>query len=447
MRFVAIVILILTAAMVSAEDLAVTVYNSNVGVVSEIRPMEFQSGTHQIQFRDVPAQIDPASVRFELVDHPGQVAILEQNYAYDLVSPEKLYNRYLDQQIELIDKDGRLYAGRLLAYSSGLVTLQDVSGRIKLIRLDNIAEINFPSLPEGLITRPTLFWLYNSQTSGKLKAQVGYQTSGMDWSAEYVGVLSSDEGKLGMSGWASITNQSGKTYNDAKLKLVAGDINRVYDNSPRRMAKGIVMEAMASPSFEEKAFFEYHLYTLPRTATIADREIKQVSLFDPAETKVEKLFTYRPDQDPSKVDVSLKFINSEQSGLGMPLPAGRVRVFKADDDGSLIMLGEESISHTPRDEEVNLSIGNAFDVVGEQRVMAEDRISRQVTDRTFEIEIRNRKNTDITVRIEKLMYGDWEVLSCNAQYERKDASRLHINLPIAAGQGTTVTLKVRYTNL
>jgi hypothetical protein len=443
MRFWIIMTTMMLTAAAMADDLAVTVYNSNLGVVSETRRLDFEKGTHQLQFRDVPSQIDAASVRFEVVESSAKVNILEQNYAYDLVSPEKLYNRYLDQEIELLDKDGHLVNGRLLAFGGGMVTLQDETGQVRLVLLENIAEVKFPSLPEGLITRPTLFWLYNSEHKGPLTARVGYQTGGLNWSAEYVGTLDAGETRMGLSGWASITNQSGKTYPDAKLKLVAGDISRAQRVRAPMMAKGMAFEAAADQGFEEKAFFEYHLYTLPRPATLADREIKQISLFDPAEVKVEKIFTYRPDRHPTNVEVALKFMNAASSGLGMPLPAGRVRVFQADEDGALVLLGEDMIKHTPRDEEITLAIGTAFDVVAEERLMDQQRISRTVEETTYEIELRNRKDTDVKIRVEKQLYGDWEIISSSAEYLREDATTLVYELSVPANQKIVVTFRVR----
>jgi len=207
------------------------------------------------------------------------------------------------------------------------------------------------------------------------------------------------------------------------------------------------MMAMEAPAagFEEKAFFEYHLYTLPRKATLADREIKQISLFEPASTEVNKQFIYRPDRNPKKVEVSLNFTNSSAAGLGMPLPAGRVRLFKADDDGSLIMLGEDRIDHTPRDEEIDLKVGYAFDIVAEERLMHRDQITKKVEDRTFEIELRNRKESSVTVKIEKKLWGVWEVVESNYTHTAKDAQTLLFDVDVDAGATVVVSFKVRFT--
>jgi hypothetical protein len=448
MRYLLTVLWVLvTPAALLADELAVTIYNSNLGVVSETRSLEFKKGVNRLAFRDVPSLIDASSVRFDVVGAGHNVAILEQNYAFDLVSPEQLYAKYVDNEIELLDKDGKLYTGTLLAYTSGAVTLREKTGRIKVVQLANITEVNFPSLPEGLITRPTLFWLYTSDFEGPLDCQVGYQTSGMNWSAEYVGVLSSDEKKLDLLGWSSINNTSGKTYSDATLKLVAGDIHRAQQKMPPRYMESMALAGeAAAKGFEEKAFFEYHLYTLPRKATLANNEIKQISLFEPAKTMVEKVFVYKPERNPDNVEVAIKFQNSAKTGLGLPLPAGRVRLFKADDDGSLILLGEDMIEHTPKDEELTLTVGYAFDIAAEERLMDQTRISKQVEERTYEIELRNRKEQAVTIEVEKKLYGFWEIVDSNFPYTKKDATTVLFKIPVGASETVVVTYRVRITS-
>lgn len=436
----------LLAISVAAQDMAVTIYNSNLGVISEIRPLEFDQGIGRLAFRDVPSKIDPASVRFEVTDANHKVAILEQNYAYDLVSPDQLYAKYLDNQIELINEQGTLYTGDLLAYSSGAVTLRELSGRVKIIQMDNITETNFPLLPDGLITRPTLFWEYQSDQAGTFDCQVSYQTGGMTWEAEYVGLLDQNETKLDLSGWASINNTSGKTYHDAKLKLIAGDIHRAEKKHDQGLAEfGRMTMAAATPGFQEKAFFEYHMYTLPRSATLADKEMKQISLFEPASTGVEKIYYYRPHRSATDVQVVIECVNSKETGLGMPLPAGRVRIFKADDDGSMILLGEDRLDHTPQDEEISLTIGNAFDIKGEETILKQTRISKKVEDREFEIELRNHKSEDVIVRVEKRLWGFFEVTQSSHEYNRKDARTLAFEIPVKAKSETKVRFTVRFT--
>jgi hypothetical protein len=443
-----ITVLLWSAIATYAGDVSVTVYNSNLGVVHETRELEFDKGTGRISFVDVPTMIDATSVGFEIVDKSKSVVILEQNYAYDLVSPNKIYSKYIDKNIDLFDKEGNSYRGTLLSFAENAFVIKDASGGIKVVRTDQVTNANFPELPEGLITRPTLFWLYNSDFSGKADCKVSYQTSGISWTAEYVGILSEDEKNLNLTGWSSINNRSGASYTDATLKLIAGDIHRA-----RKMVRGgfdeQAIELMTAkgpaPGFEEKEFFEYHLYTLPRKATIANNEIKQIALFEPAATTVDKKFYFQPHLNNKKVKVVIEFKNSQDAGLGMPLPAGRARLFKADTDGSMILLGEDNIDHTPKDEEVKLTAGYAFDISAEEKVLDYQRISDKVFEQVFEIEIRNHKSDDITVNIEKKLYGDWEIIKSNFEYNKKDANTLEYEIPVESDGKTSVIFTVRTT--
>ncbi|RKX20553.1 MAG: DUF4139 domain-containing protein [Candidatus Zixiibacteriota bacterium] len=446
MKYLLIILFSIIAISVAGNEISVTVYNSDLGVISEKRNLNFTEGVDTLAYTNVPSRIDPASVRFELSNSSQDVTILEQNYLFDLVSPEQMYKKYIDKEIEILNEKGELYTGILLVASRDAITLEDKTGEIKIVMLSKISNVTFPSLPDGLITKPTLFWLYNSNIAGEKECQVSYQTRGMNWEAEYVGILDAKEKNLGLSGWASISNKSGKRYENASLKLIAGDINRATQRgNGMRLEKMSTMSAAPMAGFKEKAFFEYHLYTLPRKATLADKEIKQISLFDPASTIVSKEYLYFPDKG-NNISVNLNFKNSKVNGLGMPLPSGRVRLFKADDDGSMILLGEDRISHTPKDEELKLKVGNAFDVKGEYKTISHNRISQSVIEEKYEIELRNHKDENITVRVEKKLYNDWEVLESNFEYEKEDASTIVFQIPVAKNGESKITLKVRLNN-
>lgn len=434
------------ASSVYADDISVTVYNSNLGVVRETRTLDFEKGFGKVSFTDVPTMIDATSVGFEPVDKTKNVAILEQNYAYDLVSPDKIYSKYIDKDIEVFNKEGNVFSGTLLSHSGGSLVLKDDHEKIEIIRMDQVVNVNFPELPEGLITRPTLFWLYQSGFSGSAECNVSYQTSGLNWSAEYVGILSDNEKDLGLNGWSSITNNSGATFKDATLKLIAGDIHRAMPQPMR--TKSLDRESIqmvAGAGFEEKEFFEYHLYTLPRKATIANNEIKQIALFDPAATKVEKEYYFEPQKHASNVSVVVKFQNSVSDGLGIPLPAGRVRLFKADTDGSMILLGEDKINHTPKDEEVKLTVGNAFDITAKEKVLSYDKISSHVEERIYEITLKNHKKEDISVIVEKRLWGDWTVKDTSHEYNKIDANTIRFNIPVKSDGQSVVTFTAQTT--
>jgi hypothetical protein len=451
MKIYQALIILAALALLSAGSLmaevSVTVYNSNLGVVKEARLLSFEKGLGRISFTDVPSQIDPTSVGFELEDKEKSVSILEQNYAYDLVSPEKIYSKYIDKDIDIIDKTGQVFSGTLLSFSGGSAVLREKSGKIQIIQMSQIVNVNFPELPEGLITRPTLFWLYSSGFKGEAECNVSYQTGGLGWSAEYVGILSEDEKNLGWNGWSSITNNSGAAYRDATMKLVAGDINRVRKSrGPDRpeFDEMVTMSAAKGIAFEEKEFFEYHLYTLPRKTTIADNEIKQIALFDPSSTAVGKEYYYEPDKNEKKVRVVLKFNNSEKSGLGIPLPAGRARIFKADTDGSMILLGEDNIEHTAKEEDIKLTIGYAFDIAAEQKITSYDRISDRVEERTFSMELRNHKKENISILVEKSLFGDWEIVNKDFDFTKKDANTVQFLIPVASNGKAVLTFTVRF---
>lgn len=435
-------------------EVSITIYNQDLGLVKDVRELDFQKGKSLIQFTDVASQIDPTSVHFSPVNPSDQVSILEQNYQYDLVSSSKILEKYVDKEIELFTKSGdtkgeeKSYKGTLLSYSNDNVTIQEPTGAIRIIRLDEVVDLYFPSLPEGLITRPTLVWFLDSQVSGKKKAEVSYLTSGINWHAEYVAVVDQKDENLELAGWVSIDNRSGASYQDAKVKLIAGEVHRVAEAPvPTRMGKGFVAEMAAAPQFEEKPFFEYHLYTLMRPATIKDNEIKQVSLFPSAGVKTNKIYTYDGLQDDKNVRVELEFKNAQSEGLGMPLPEGKIRVYQADEDKSLEFVGEDKIDHTPKDEKVRVFLGNAFDIVGERQKSNFKQISDDVSEESYQIKLRNHKEEPVEVVVVEHLYSyvQWEITESSIPYDKKDASTIEFKVQLAKDQEVTVNYTVRYS--
>ncbi len=433
---------------------SVTIYNQDLGLVKDVRELEFQKGVSIIQFTEVASQIDPTSVHFKPVNPSDRVSILEQNYQYDLVSSTKILQKYVDKEIELFAKSGapmgeeRSYKGRLLSYSNDNVTLQEPGGAIRIVRLDEVRDLYFPTLPEGLITKPTLVWLLDSQVSGKKKAEVSYLTSGINWHSEYVAVVDQKDENLELAGWVSIDNRSGATYQDAKVKLIAGEVHRVREERvPVRLAKVPVPEMAAGvPQFEEKAFFEYHLYTLLRPATIKDNEIKQVSLFPSTNVETKKIFTYDGAIYEDKVRVELEFKNSKAAGLGMPLPQGKIRVYKEDVDKALEFVGEDKIDHTPKDEKVRVFLGNAFDIVGERQKIDFKKISDDISEESYQIKLRNHKEEAVEVVVVEHLYTyiQWEIRETTSDYEKKDASTIEFKVSLSSDQEVVLNYTVRY---
>jgi hypothetical protein len=434
-------------AQAGEPQIAITIYNDNLALVRDVRRLDLNKGLTEVSFADVAALIDPTSVHFTSLTAPDRVAILEQNYEYDLVSPSKLLERYLDKDIRVFLKDDKMYEGRLLSAREDDVVLSDAEGGIITLRGEAVSHVVYPALPEGLMTRPTLVWLVESERAGTHQAEVSYLTNGISWHAEYVAVVNAEDTQLDLGGWVSIDNQSGATYQDARLKLIAGEVHRVEDRRQMRRDQVLSFEAKAvgAAQFEEKSFFEYHMYTLQRPATIKDRQMKQMSLFPNAAAAVRKVYVYDGSQNDKDVRVNVEFTNSTASGLGMPLPGGKLRVYKEDHDGSLQFIGEDLVDHTPRDEKVRVFLGNAFDIVGERKVADSRKITDQVREETIEVRLRNHKNTAVTVVVVEHLYGDWKIISSSTDYRKKDARTIEFDVPVAKDEESVVTCTVRYS--
>lgn len=416
-------------------DVALTIYNDNLGLVREIRTIQLSKGMQEYRFVDVAAEIDPTSVHFKPLSNAADVALWEQNFEYDLVGLPRLMQKYVDQEVIVTVREGGTVQGTLLSAVGDDIVLSISGGQIRALKSAAIESVIFPSLPSGLITRPTLVWLLNSKTAGPVKSEISYLTEGISWHAEYVAVVNDKDTQLNLAGWVSIDNRSGASYENAKLKLVAGDVNRVSEEPTYYpMPKRAVMAMAADESaFAEKEFFEYHLYTLQRPATVKDRQVKQVSLFEPQSTPVKKIYSYEGQRDAQKVQVRLEFKNAKENNLGMPLPAGKVRVYKRDEDGSQEFIGEDRIDHTPTDETIRLTMGSAFDVVGERNVLREQRVSDRSRQQTVEIVLRNHKKEAIEVTVIERHWGDWKFVGKTPTVKKQTADRVEFLVQVPAG--------------
>jgi hypothetical protein len=438
------------------------------------RDLQIPRGRGTIQFVDVAALIDPTTVQFLSLTDPEGTKVLEQNFQFDLVSQDKLLSRYIDRNVSVEQQSGdgvKLIDGTLVSSNDGLV-IRGADGQIHALR--EWSNIRFGELPGGLITRPTLEWNVVSGKGGMQKARVSYQTGGITWGADYNLVFTegadANSGFVDVGAWVSLLNQSGARYQDARLKLIAGDVNRIQP-APQlyrsKAAELAVMDAAAAPGFEEKSFFEYHLYTLGRPATIPNNSTKQIELFDAA-TRVparKELVYFGGDlggfygapmldrelgpSSNTEVDVWLTFDNEKASGMGMPLPAGRIRVSQQDEaDGSLEFIGEDAIKHTPKDEDVRVKLGTAFDVVGERRqtdfvVNTKGRVMEEA----FEIKVRNHKDQAVEVIVRENLYrwSQWTLMEQSQPSEKKDARTIEFPVKVAADDEATVTYRVRYS--
>jgi len=435
--------LIVCAAMASTArgEVRLTVYNNDLALVKETRTLDYQRGVFDLEFTDVAAAIDPTSVAFTAVDHPNAVTLLEQDYRYDLVSVDKILQKYIDQQVQLITKQEKVHDGVLLAADPSAYTLRRPDGGLTLVNRAEVADLSLAELPKDLITRPTLVWKLQSDVDGSVRSEVRYLTKQIGWHAEYIATINAAEDGLELAGWVSIDNRSGATYADARIKLVAGDVNLVQDQykpRPEMMAM-----SRAASDFQQEQFFEYHLYTLDRPSTVRDNEIKQLSLFEPATVAAKKVYTYEGARYGDNVRVTMEFVNSESAGLGMPLPKGKVRAMKASSDGSLEFVGEDLIDHTPKDEEVRVYLGNAFDIIGERTIVNQRRIADRVVEIDISVNLRNHKDADISVVVVEHFWGDWSISSESHKFEKKDANTAEWRLPVTANGETTLTFTVR----
>lgn len=450
-----------TPAVEAAEaGVALTVYNQGTALVRDRRQFDLRAGVNEIRFRDVAAAIDPTSVLFKSLTDPAGTVVLEQNYEFDLVGAETLLDKYIDQEIEVVTEDGTRHRGTLLSGRGSLI-LQTAEGEVRV--LGDVRQFSFPELPEGLITRPTLVWRLQAEQAGAHDVEVTYLTGGLNWQADYVLLLAADERSIDLDGWITLTNTSGATYRDAQLKLIAGDLQRLPQ--PGLAAQEIPFEearAAPTPSVEQRDFFEYHLYEIPRPVTVKDKESKQIEFVSAAGVPAEKFFVYDGLQcrycsypgyavtDPSygvasnpKVMVMVEF-DTEQ--VEADLPRGRVRVYQEDVDGAALLIGEDAIDHTPQGERVRLYVGDAFDLVGERVQTDFRRPSAHRIEETYEITLRNHKEEAVEIRVVEHLFRwtEWEILEATHEYTKLDSGTIEFRARVPADGETTVRYTVRY---
>jgi len=440
----------------SEEGVSLTVYNQNFAVVKEVRSLDVPQKTSIVQFRDVAKQIDATSVAFKSLTDPQGTTVLEQNYEFDLVSADKLLDKYIDKALTVVTKQGKSYEGLLQSFDAGQLVLKGRNGIVMVQRPDNVQNIEFSTLPEGLLTRPTLVWKVATEKPGKHLAQVTYQTQGLSWVSDYSAIINKDDTKMDLSGWVTITNQSGGAYKDAKVKLIAGDVRRIQPPVRLREMDSAKSEGKGGGGgFVEKAFFEYHMYTLGRTTTVNENQVKQVELLTTADVPVLKRYVFEPmgrfwhqrygSQNEYKINVFVEFKNSQANHLGMALPKGKVRVYKRDPaDNELEFVGEDQIDHTPKDEELKLYVGDAFDIVGEKTVTDHKQGDRWSQD-SVKDEIRNHKDEDIKTLVrEHLNMAQWELTAKSMEFKKVDASTIEFELAVPKNGKAEVTYTVMY---
>jgi hypothetical protein len=442
-------------------------------LVREEREFELAAGRNLLRVTDVPALIDPTTVAFASLTDPKATRVVEQSFEFDLASTSKLLSRFLEREITVEQARGQnveSVSGTLVGTQGGAI-LRQADGSLRVV--ENRVGLRLPGLPGGLISRPTLVWDVETPTAGRHQARLAYQTGGMTWWADYN--LTYAEGRatgcrLDVAAWVTLVNQSGGSYRDARLKLIAGDVQRVQPRlAPAAQAMPAVRELRKAEGFEEKAFFEYHLYTLGRPTSLPNNSTKQIELFPTAAAVgCEKVLVYQGQATPfvpyaapmtdrnfgtqsnRKVDVYLRFRNAAANGLGVPLPAGRLRVSKLDTaDRSLEFIGEDVIDHTARDETVQIKLGSAFDVVGERR-STDFRLDTTAKwmEEDIEVRVRNQKpdeTAEVVVKETMYRWSAWSVLRNSHPFSREDARTLHFPVKLAPKGEAILRYTVRYT--
>ncbi len=446
----------LSTGLEDQTGLALTIYNVNLGLVKDQRELRIPKGTGELKFMDVASQIIPTSVHIKSLVNPESLQVLEQNYEYDLLNPQKLMDKYVGKEVRLYQKNP--YTEREEIVTATL--LSNNGGPIYKIGDDitfgHPGRIIFPGVPENLISKPTLVWLLENSLASLQKVEASYLTNGINWRADYVITLNDKDDRADMSGWVTIDNKSGTTYKDAKIKLVAGDVNRVKDQVmyERVMMKAAAPAGRAEPQFKEEEFFEYHIYTLQRPATVKENQTKQISLVNADDIKVRKELVFYGAQyyyrssygekiSNQKVGVYVEVANKKEDNLGIPLPKGTVRVYKKDSEGSLQFVGEDSIDHTPKDEKIRVKLGDAFDVVGTRKQTDWKKIAYDTYEAAFEVSLRNHKKEDVVVKVIEPIPGEWTMLNSSHDYKKSEAFTAEFNIPVPKDKETKLTYRVR----
>ncbi len=438
------------------QRVAVTVYNSNFALVREERVVSLGTGRVALAYADVSAHIQPETVHLRSLDAPDGLSVLEQNYRYDLLTPEKLLEKYVGKRLKVARYNQKLGTdevkdAELLSVQNG--TVLRIDGEIVTGGADRFI---FPELPGNLLSKPTLVWLLDS-TLERQKVEVTYLTQNMSWRADYVLVLDASDVVGDLTGWVTLDNQTGTSFDAAQLSLVAGDVQRVAPPAPPPLPMELSMADQAQgagQAFRQEALFEYHLYGLERPTDLLDKEQKQVSLLEAHGIGLEKKlvvkgldYGYRAEWGDSiknqKVSVFLVIDNSESKGLGMPLPRGIVRVYKADSAGAQQFVGEDAILHTPRDEKIEIKLGEAFDVVADRRQAKWAVINGCSGESDWEVAVRNHKDTAVRVLVEEPANGDWKIIKSSHPVIPRDSTSFAFELDVPARGAAELSYRVR----
>lgn len=484
-----------------AADPALTVYNQNFAVIRESIPMDLKDGLNEIKFSDITAHLEPDSVILRDPTGKVQLQIREQNFRNDPVSQQMMLSLFEGQEIDFLvheaQKPDRIIRGKIIrsgyaphdsaamqrygnAYATAQMSMAAQTAN-PIIEVDGKLQFQlpgmpiFPALADQTILKPELSWQLNSSQAAKLDAELCYVSGGMSWEADYNLVATDKSDELDLIGWVTIDNQSGKTFENARLKLMAGDVSKIQprENFAAARKVGYQMDTASgmAPPVSEKSFDEYHLYTLKDKTTLRDRQTKQVEFVRASGIKSERIYVYdglylNPQQwggwsrqnlrnneefgqdSQNKVAVMREFKNSEANKLGMPLPAGRLRFYQQDDDRQLEFIGENTIDHTPKNETVRVFTGNAFDLVGERRrTNFKVDSSNKWVDESFEIKVRNRKKEPVEIRVVEHLYRwvNWEITEKSDPFTKTNAQEIEFRVSLKPDEEKVITYTVHYS--
>ena len=442
-------------------ELAVTVYNSDIALIRDVRNLQLAHGSFDLRFMDIAATVNAATVHFRSLTEPSRLSVLEQNYEYDLLEPEKLLRKYVGREVTLVrtvQADGTTrqedVRAKLLSYNTAPVWQ---IGK-EIVTGMHADHIRFPELPENLYTRPTLIWTLDNTGAAKHRVEASYLAGSLKWNADYVLTVARDDKAADLDGWVTLTNGSGTSFRNAKLQLVAGDLNRIRQTVARGQFDEFRKLAAASEKvMSQEAFSDYHLYTLGRKTTINNAETKQVSMLAGTGVPVRKRyivdgqeFYYHNAHHPGApikdvVQVYYQFKNEEQAGLGMPMPAGTVRVYQSDSKGGVQFVGEDRIDHTPKDETLKLKIGNAFDVVCERNQIDWQKVAANIYEVEYEVTLRNHKAAPISIEVNEPIGGSWRMLRSSHPATKTAAWAAQFTVPVAADGASVLKYRVRVT--
>jgi hypothetical protein len=449
-----------TTTLDDQTELAVTLYNSDIALVRDVRSLQLARGTSDLRFMDIAATVNPATVHFRSISEPSRVSVLEQNYEYDLLEPDKLLRKYVGREVTLVRSREEYGSTRqeqvkakLLSYNTGPIwQIGD-----EIVTGLNADHIRFPELPDNLYTRPTLIWTLQNDGAARHRVEASYLAQKLSWNADYVLTVARDDKAADLDGWVTVTNGSGTSFRNATLQFVAGDLNRVRQALEERMVEMSRASAAAAPRMAQETFSDYHLYTLGRKTTINNSQTKQVSMLNGTGVPIQKRyvvegqsFYYHNPRTPGAplkdvVQVYYQFKNEEKAGLGMPMPAGVVRVYQSDSKGGVQFVGEDRIGHTPKDESLRLKIGNAFDVVCERNQVDFEKIAASTYEVEYEITLRNHKSAPVTIEVNEPIGGTWKMLRSTHESRKTAAWASQWTVAVPADGTSVLKYRVRVT--